>query len=129
MTASLSETRASGDWSFDLRGQTIATPRVTTDIGQETSSPSAGATRLRAVFDADQAEVWFQAASKLGAATVQQVSGGPNVVTDPTNGTTTVTVTTPDDAQPVPDGDYVIRDWQAEWAADEYIVKMTLYKT
>lgn len=106
----------SSKWTFAFDpGTRLVTNRVH-DI-----SEGEGIT-LRAIFESEQSEGFETTAAAVAGAVVESVPDGEELARDTTpNSRQTVTVTSPDSVSnpPVPDGDYVVTDWEVSGTATE----------
>lgn len=125
----LSESRASDQWSFAFRSSTITTKRVRAEI-RRGSAADTGSAELELLLDLDQTRVVLEEPTNLAAVRTRQVPDGPNVQEDNApNDENTVTVTTPDNESPIEDGDYAVGGWEATWLNDAaYRVRLELGK-
>lgn len=123
------ETRASDEWAVDFRSAQIATKRVKYQR-QSGTETAANTETLTLILTPTQTKILEESATRSGAVSVREVPDGPNSYDDDSASPTdanTVTVTTPDGTDPMPDGDYVVVDWETEWlSAAAYRVQLTL---
>lgn len=121
VSPAVNESRASDEWSFIIRNQTVATTRVTVDVAQDTGGePDVDAAELTLIANATQAEGVETAATSLNLVSVRQVPDGSNIVDDDApNNENTVDVTTPDNQDPLPQGNYTVRDWSSTELDDD----------
>jgi hypothetical protein len=127
--AAVDESRASDEWSFELRSATIATKRVTPAIEQGTET-NADRVTLTLVLDPTETRILEESLTRLGAASVRDTPDDAAVYTDDSASPTdanTVTVTTPDGKDPIRDGDWIATEWVTDWLSkDAHRVTLTL---
>jgi len=119
-TPSISESRASGEWAFDTRLGQITTDRVDAEfIGRGGD----GVKRFELIvrFDFDQSHAFEAALSRLGGVRVREIPDASNEAVDETSGNAaTLNITSPVSNDVVPDGEYVVTEWDSTRISDAY---------
>lgn len=119
-TPSISESRGSGEWAFDTRLGQITTDRVDAEfIGRGGD----GVKRFELIvrFDFNQSHAFEAALSRLGGVRVREIPDASNQAVDETNdNAATVNITSPVSSDVVPDGDYVVTEWDSTRITDAY---------
>lgn len=110
---SINQTRETGEWAFETRYGTIATPSV---IAEFIGRGEGGVRRFELIsrMTQQQARAFESAFNRINAARVREIPDATNVaVDDSDDDAATVTVTPPDTADEVPTGDYVVTEWES----------------
>jgi len=118
-SSGLSETRDSGQWLFEFSEGTLATERVSQDVGSGVQTGEASK-RIELILDPEQTRCLEESATALEAVTVHEVPDGENFAVDESPGdTNTVTITAPTGADSIlPSGTYAVNEWESKWQSD-----------
>lgn len=127
----ISETRASDEWLFEFVTGDVSTRRVTTDVTRTPDKALSGVD-VTMIAVGDEVRVIEEAAAHLSSVNLRQVPDGDNIVEDRSaDSRNSVTVTTPSDAQrTLPDGNYVVSDWESEWRVGSraYMITLSMFQ-